>query len=102
VRLLDSCGRPEWKYPAAQTLQLQSRDKQFKTIKVFHDISLPAPWVKRVRELNEQDWNRDNDFFKKPGTQSIRETSIDRQHQPQCTQSQYRFGIHLLAGINAV
>lgn len=65
VRLLDSCGRSEWKYPAAQTLQLQSRDKQFKTIKVFHDISLPAPWVKRVRELSEKDWNRDNDFFKK-------------------------------------
>lgn len=65
VRLLDSCGRPAWKYPSAQTLQLQSRDKHFKTIKVFQDVSLPAPWVKRVRELSEQDWNRDNEFFKK-------------------------------------
>lgn len=41
-------------------------------------------------------------FSKKSGTPSIRETRNDRQHQPQCTQSQYRFGIHLLADINAV
>lgn len=56
VRLLDGCGRPEWRFPESDVLQLQLRDSQFRVVKVLHEVALPASWVKRVRKVSEQDW----------------------------------------------
>ena len=64
VRLADGCGRAKHLYPNGERLLLQSRDKQFKTIKVFHEISLPDAWIKRIREVGEKNWQQDNDFYK--------------------------------------
>lgn len=64
VRLLNGCGRSIHLYPNGETIHLQSRDKQLKTEKVFYEILLPAVWVKRVRELGEEKWKRDDQFYK--------------------------------------
>jgi hypothetical protein len=65
VRLADGCGRAKHLYPNGERLQLQSRDKQFRTIKVFHEIFLPDAWIRRIRELDEENWQHDNEFYKK-------------------------------------
>ena len=64
VRLSDGCGRAKHLYPNGQRLLLQSRDDQFQTIKVFHDVFLPDAWIKRIRDLTDRNGQQDNDFYK--------------------------------------
>lgn len=65
VRLDDGCGRPERDFSKGQVLQLRP-GKRFGEVskKVFHEVSLPASWTKRIRELTDKNWQQDNDFYK--------------------------------------
>ena len=65
LRLDDGCGRPERDFSKGQVLQLRP-GKRFGEVskKVFHEVTLPAAWTKRIRELTEKNWQQDNDFYK--------------------------------------
>ncbi|MEY4419884.1 MAG: hypothetical protein RLZZ498_480 [Pseudomonadota bacterium] len=65
VRLDDGCGRPERDFSKGQVLQLRP-GKRFGEVskKVFHEVTLPASWTKRIRELTDKKWQQDNDFYK--------------------------------------
>ena len=65
VRLDDGCGRSEFDFKNEQVLQLRP-GRRFAPVghKVFYEVSLPTSWVRRVRELTQQNQKADNDFYK--------------------------------------
>lgn len=66
VRLEDGCGRSKLIWTNGEVLQLRRLEGLGVALKspVFHEIRLPHAWIERIRGLTDQNWQRDNDFYK--------------------------------------
>lgn len=62
IKLQHGCGGHP--YAKGQTLRLQLEDENFKVIKVFYEVFLPADFSARAGEVVKQDRQQDERFYK--------------------------------------